>query len=549
MEEDLEEEQNNYNALALQHAEKSFYDVIDHHYPCPPLSSTSSLTDYSSSSSSTTTTNLQNHTDLLPLPDSLPPMPIPNTHQLGLHYLFQFQPQQPTFFPLPRAVNVINIESDDDDDDVQDVTSSQVHVQNDDDNDLSELFDKLLVLGDKLEKQSLPSLQLHHTRVGTQTNYVDLRTLLMISAQAISSDDTSTASQLLKQIKQHSSPIGDATQRLAYFFGNALQARLNGNGSHIHRTLSSKTNSASDMIRAYQLYTSASPFEKLAIAFANNTISNLAKQSQTLHIIDFGVGYGFKWPAFIFKRLSNRPGGPPKLRITGIELPDSLNKVNETGRRLASYCNRFNVPFEFNGIAKKWETITVEDLKINNNEFLAVNCLFRFENLLDETVVSENPRDYVLDLIKNANPNIFVHSIVNGSYDAPYFVTRFREALYHYGALFDMLDDNNNTNIDREDPMRLMFEEEFWGKEVMNVVACEGCERVERPETYKQWQVRYMRSGFRSIPFDQWIIQKLKDRLRNDAYSSDFVLEVDGNWVLQGWKGRILYASSSWVPE
>lgn len=371
----------------------------------------------------------------------------------------------------------------------------------------------------------------------------------MISAQAISSHDTSTAKQLLKQIKQHSSPIGDATQRLAYFFGNALQARLNGNGSHIYTTLSSKTNSAADMIRAYQVYTSASPFEKLAIAFANNTISNLAKEAETIHIIDFGVGYGFKWPAFIFKRLSNRPGGPPKLRITGIELPDSLNKVNETGRRLASYCNRFNVPFEFNGIAKKWETITVEDLKINKNEFLAVNCLFRFENLLDETVVSENPRDYVLDLIKKANPNIFVHSIVNGSYDAPYFVTRFREALYHYGALFDMLDDNKNINIDREDPMRLIFEEEFWGKEIMNVVACEGCERVERPETYKQWQVRYMRSGFRSIPFDQWIIQKLRDRLRNDAYSSDFVLEVDGNWVLQGWKGRILYASSCWVPE
>ncbi|RHN76100.1 putative transcription factor GRAS family [Medicago truncatula] len=252
------------------------------------------------------------------------------------------------------------------------------------------------------------------------------------------------------------------------------------------------------MIRAYQVYSSACPFEKLAIIFSNDAVLYVAKETESLHIIDFGVGYGFKWPAFIH-RLSKRSGGPPKLRITGIDLPNSLERVKETGLRLASYCKRFNVPFEYNGIAKNWESIKVEDFKIRKNEFVAVNCLFKFENLLDETVVSENPKGDVLDLIRKTNPNIFIHSIVNGGYDEPFFVTRFKEAVFHYSALFDTLDHNN---VEREDPIRLMFEEVFWGKDIMNVIACEGCDRVERPETYRHWHSRHIVNGFRSFEIE-----------------------------------------------
>jgi hypothetical protein len=96
----------------------------------------------------------------------------------------------------------------------------------------------------------------------------------------------------------------------------------------------------------------------------------------------------------------------PKLRIIGIELPKSFERVNERNwsYRVTSY----------------WESIKVEDFKIRKDEFVAVNCLFRFENLVDKTVVSENPRDGVLDLIKKSNLSTFVHSIVNGCYDAPF---------------------------------------------------------------------------------------------------------------------------------
>lgn len=458
-----------------------------------------------------------------------------------------------------------------DETDLQDGRSNKQSAVYTDDSELSELFDKVL-LGVPCGNQEAPSCILKEEqpngpdmsmgkkeetnksgggksrakKQGDKKGVVDLRSLLILCAQAVSSDDRATASDSLKQIRQHSSPLGDGSQRLAHCFADALEARMAGIGAQTYTALSSKRTSAADMVKAYQMYISACPFKKLAIIFANHTILNLAKEVETLHIVDFGIRYGFQWPALIY-RLSKRPGGPPKLRITGVELPQPgfrpAERVQETGLRLARYCDRFNVPFEFNAIAQKWETIKLEDLKIKKNELLAVNCMCRFKNLLDETVVLNSPRDAVLNLIRKANPTIFMQASLNGSYTAPFFVTRFREALFHYSTLFDVLD----TNVAREDRMRLMFEKEFFGREVMNIIACEGSERVERPETYKLWMVRNTRAGFRQLPLDKHLINKLRSKLK-DAYHSDFMLVEDGNFMLQGWKGRIIYASSCWVP-
>ncbi|KAJ6424929.1 hypothetical protein OIU84_025660 [Salix udensis] len=443
---------------------------------------------------------------------------------------------------------------------------SAVHV---DESELSEMFDTLVGVGegcrtprcilDQAEQcessktvrqnRQTKGSSVSKTRAkrrGDNKEVVDLRTLLIQCAQAVSSNDRRTANELLKQIRQHSSPLGDGSQRMAHCFANGFEARMAGTGTQIYTALSTEKWLAVDMLKAYQAYVSACPFKKMAIIFANHNILKVAEKASTLHIIDFGILYGFQWPPLIY-RLSRRPGGPPKLRITGIELPQSgfrpAERVQETGRRLAKYCERYNVPFEYNAIAQKWDTIQIDDLKTNRDEVLAVNCLFRFKNLLDETVVVNSPRNAVLTLISKTKPDIFIHAIVNGSYNAPFFVTRFREALFHFSALFDMLD----SNMPREDEMRLRFEKEFCGREAMNVIACEGSERVERPETYKQWQVRNMRAGLKQLPLDPYVIKKMKCKVKV-SYHEDFAVDGDGHWMLQGWKGRIINASSAWIP-
>ncbi|XP_060212878.1 scarecrow-like protein 14 [Lycium barbarum] len=191
-------------------------------------------------------------------------------------------------------------------------------------------------------------------------------------------------------------------------------------------------------------------------------------------------------------------------------------------------------------IAQKWETVKLEDLKINKGEVLVVNCLYRFKNLLDETVVVNSPRDVVLNLIRRLNPDVFILGIVSGGYNVPFFISRFREAIFYYSSLFDMLD----AIIPREVHERMLVEKNILGPEAMNVIACEGAERIERPETYKQWQVRIVKAGFRQLPLDEEIMRMTTERFK--VFDKNFVIDVDSEWLLQGWKGRIGYALSTW---
>ncbi|KAK9063410.1 hypothetical protein SSX86_017280 [Deinandra increscens subsp. villosa] len=384
------------------------------------------------------------------------------------------------------------------------------------------------------------------TRGKKKTEVVDLRSLLSLCAQSVSTNDQRGVSDLLKRIREHASPTGDGMQRLAHYFSIGLEARMAGSGTGIYKALLSRPTSAVDVLKSYHMLLGCFPFIKITYFVANKTIMRVAQNKSKLHIVDFGILYGFQWPSLI-QRLSTRPGGPPVLRITGIDFPcpgfRPSQRVEETGRRLADYAETFGVRLEFKAIAQKWETIRIEDLELDDEETLVVNCAYRFRNLLDETVMVDSPRNKVLDLIRRMNPEIFIHGIVNGPYNGPFFLTRFKEALFFFSSMFDMLD----ATVGRSSEVRVLVERTVWGREAMNVIACESGERIERPDTYKQWQVRNQRAGFHQVAFDEEILKMAKKWPISD-YHKDFVIDEDGYWMLQGWKGRVLYAISLWKP-
>ncbi|CAM0874238.1 unnamed protein product [Alopecurus aequalis] len=388
-------------------------------------------------------------------------------------------------------------------------------------------------------------------KLGTNNEVVDLRTMLIHCAQAVASGDRRGSNELLRQIKQHSSPKGDATQRLAYCFAQGLEARLAGTGSQVYQSLVAKRTSVVEYLKAYKLYMAASSFLKVIMAFTGKTIINAMEGKSRLHIVDYNVQYGFQWPGLL-KFLATREGGPPEVRITGIDLPQPgfrpAFQIEETGRRLSNCAREFGLPFKFHGIAAKLETVCAEDLNIDPDEVLVVvSSQCGFSNLMDESVVmdkqdSPSPRDMVLNNIQKMRPDVFIESVVNGTYGAPFFVTRFREALFFYSAQFDMLD----ATIPRDNDVRELIERDILGRCALNVIACEGADRVDRPETYKQWQVRSNRAGLRQLPLNPEAVKVVTDKVKSH-YHKDFVIDVDHRWLLSGWKGRILYAMSAWV--
>ncbi|XP_047084852.1 scarecrow-like protein 33 [Lolium rigidum] len=378
---------------------------------------------------------------------------------------------------------------------------------------------------------------------------VDLHTLLLNCAEAVSADNRWGASELLKRIKHNSSPLGDAAQRLAHYFAEGLEARLAGRGSQLYQSLMARRTSVADFLKANQLYMAACCCKKVAFVFANKTICNAVAGKKRLHIVDYGLNQGFQWPGLL-RMLAARKGGPPEVRITGIDLPQpgfrGSDHIEDTGRRLGNFARVFGVPFKFHGIAAKRETVQPEDLNIDRDEVLVVISLCHFRLLMDENVCfdSPSPRDEVLNNIRKMRPDVFIHGIMNGSYGATYFLTRFREALFHYSAHFDLLD----ATVPRDNDGRILLERDIFGRSALNVIACEGADRVERPETYKQWQARNRRAGLSQLPLNPEVVRLVLDKVK-DNYHRDFVVDGDQRWLLHRWKGRVLYALSTWIAD
>ncbi|KAJ0620489.1 putative transcription factor GRAS family [Helianthus annuus] len=486
MEENIEEKTSMlHESSALQAAEKSFYDALMVNEPpfsssqptVPPYDNKGFSCDVSDYGSSLVPTAFVNHDSPPGFQSSYCSSSVPKAekkHEVGSSITEESRGKK-------------NLYPKDLDEDGRIFKQSAVY---NDPTVRSKMFDDVLLCGGG---KNLPQGSFVHSGVsrvqqkgstgkgrgkkGVKKDVVDLRTLLSLCAQAVAANGPKECSRFTETDKRTRFTDSDGMQRLAHYFSGGLEARMAGSGTEVYKALLSRHTSAVDILKAYHLFLKA----------AYNR---------------FWYYLRLQWPCFI-QRLSKRPGGPPELRITGIDFPcpgfRPSERVEETGSRLANYAETFNVPFKFKAIAQTWETITIDDLELDSDETLVVNCAYRFRYLLDETVMVDSPRNKVMNLIRKIKPDMFIQGVINGSYNAPFFITRFREALFFFSSMFDMID----ANATRETPERTLIEKNFWGREAMNVIACEGGERIERPETYKQWQVRNLRAGFRQLPLNR----------------------------------------------
>ncbi|KAM3338837.1 hypothetical protein P3S68_030923 [Capsicum galapagoense] len=69
---------------------------------------------------------------------------------------------------------------------------------------------------------------------------IDLRSLLISCKHAVTADDSRSTNDLLKQMREHSSPFGYGNQRLAHCFADGLEVALAGIGSQIYKALVNK---------------------------------------------------------------------------------------------------------------------------------------------------------------------------------------------------------------------------------------------------------------------------------------------------------------------
>jgi hypothetical protein len=120
------------------------------------------------------------------------------------------------------------------------------------------------------------------------------------------------------------------------------------------------------------------------------------------------------------------------------------------------------------------------------------------------------------------------------------FFPRFIETLNYYTAMFESID----VTLPRDHKERINVEQHCLARDVVNIIACEGTERVERHELLGKWRSRFTMAGFTPYPLSTLVNATIKTLLEN--YSDRYRLQERDGALYLGWMNRDLVASCAW---
>ncbi|OMO95615.1 Transcription factor GRAS [Corchorus olitorius] len=369
----------------------------------------------------------------------------------------------------------------------------------------------------------------------SQETGVRLVHTLMACAEAVQQENLKLADALVKHIGLLAASQAGAMRKVATYFAEALARR-------IYRIYpqDSLDPSYTDMLQMH--FYETCPYLKFAHFTANQAILEAFATANRVHVIDFGLKQGMQWPA-LMQALALRPGGPPAFRLTGIgpPQPDNTDALQQVGWKLAQLAETIGVEFEFRGfVANSLADLEPEMLEIRPPEVeaVAVNSVFELHRLLARTGGIEK----VLSSIKAMKPKILTVVEQEANHNGPVFVDRFTEALHYYSSLFDSLEGTGVAPPSQD----LVMSELYLGRQICNVVACEGMDRVERHETLTQWRTRMEASGFSPVHLGSNAYKQASMLLALFAGGDGYRVEENNGCLMLGWHTRPLIATSAW---
>jgi DELLA protein len=386
--------------------------------------------------------------------------------------------------------------------------------------------------------------------VDTQEAGIRLVHALLACAEAVQQENFSDAEALVQQIPMLASSQGGAMRKVAAYFGEALARR-------VYRFRPSADSSLLDAAFADLLHAhfyESCPYLKFAHFTANQAILEAFAGCRRVHVVDFGIKQGMQWPALL-QALALRPGGPPSFRLTGVgpPQPDETDALQQVGWKLAEFAHNIHVDFKYRGLV----AATLADLepfmlqpegedKDDEPEVIAVNSVFEMHRLL----ATPGALEKVLGTVRAVRPKIVTVVEQEANHNSGSFLDRFTESLHYYSTMFDSLESGGSGHSDASPGAAVgtdqVMSEVYLGRQICNVVACEGAERTERHQTLGQWRDRIGRSGFVPLHLGSNAYRQASMLLALFAGGDGYRVEEKDGCLTLGWHTRPLIATSAW---
>ncbi|KAG2303483.1 hypothetical protein Bca4012_062238 [Brassica carinata] len=369
--------------------------------------------------------------------------------------------------------------------------------------------------------------------------------ILISCARALSEGKSEEALSMVNELRQIVSIQGDPSQRIAAYMVEGLAARMAASGKFLYRALKCKEPPTDERLAAMQVLFEVCPCFKFGFLAANDAIIESISGEQEVHIIDFDINQGNQYMTLI-KTVSELPGkSRPRLRLTGVDDPESVQRsvggLSIIGLRLEHFAKDHGVSFTFKAVASKTNIVSPSTLGCKPGETLIVNFAFQLHHMPDESVTTVNQRDELLHMVKSLNPKLVtvVEQDVNTN-TSPFF-PRFMEAYEYYSAVFDSLD----MTLPRESQERMNVERQCLARDIVNIVACEGEERIERYEVAGKWRARMMMAGFSPRVMSGGVTRNIQSLIKKD-YCSKYGVKEEMGELHFCWEDKSLIVASAW---
>ncbi|KAK7359882.1 hypothetical protein VNO77_01849 [Canavalia gladiata] len=391
---------------------------------------------------------------------------------------------------------------------------------------------------------SSPTSKYNWNQIAEMIPKLDLKEVLIRCAQAVSDDDIETAVGWMNNVLAKMVSVGgDPIQRLGAYMLEGLRARLESSGSLIYKALRCEQPTSKDLMSYMHILYQICPYWKFAYVSANAVIGEAMQNESRIHIIDFQIAQGTQW-LLLIQALACRPGGPPFIRVTGVDDSQSFHArgggLHLVGKRLSDYAKSCGVPFEFHSAAMCGSEVELENLVIQPGEALAVNFPFILHHMPDESVSTENHRDRLLRLVKSLSPKVVTIVEQESNTNTSPFFQRFVETFNYYTAMFESID----VALPRDDKQRISAEQHCVARDIVNMIACEGAERVERHELLGKWKSRFSMAGFAPCPLSTSVTAAVRNML--NEFNENYRLEHRDGALYLAWKNRPMCTSSAW---
>ncbi|KAI9089197.1 hypothetical protein K1719_029476 [Acacia pycnantha] len=382
--------------------------------------------------------------------------------------------------------------------------------------------------------------------------------LLLETARAIADKNSPRIQQLMWMLNELTSPYGDTHQKLAFYFLQALFARMTDSGLRTYRTLttaSDKNCSFESTRKTVLKFQEVSPWTTFGHVASNGAILEALESEPKLHILDFSNTYCTQWPTFL-ESLATRTDDAPHLRLTTVltnrpgASDAAVQKVmKEIGARMEKFARLMGVPFKFNVIHHNGDLseLKFSELDIKDDEALAVNCVNTLHSVSVVGNNGTNHRDALISSFRRLQPRIVTiveeEADLDVGYDGFEFVNGFEECLRWFRVYFEALEES----FPKTSNERLILEREA-GRSLVDLVACDPSVSVERRERAGRWSQRMHGVGFNAASFSDEVCDDVRALLRRYREGWSMTQCSSHAGIFLSWKEQPVVWASAWRP-